>query len=369
MAYSAYDALPFYPGPVTVHPEIAKVMYQDFAPPRFGMEYTELYIDLAQKIQKMCNTDNEAVFPTGEAMVCLWGALKSCLKPGDKVVTVGTGVFGDGFADMAESLGCKVEKISLPYNSTITPESLVLVDEAIKRCNPVMITAVHCETPSGTLNPLEELGKLKKDRGVPLFVVDAVASMGGAPIDADKWNCDILLGGSQKCFSCPPFMGIMLVSDTAWEIAEKVNYLGYDGMLPFHKATENPMKFPYTPCWMGIKGLHKAVQLIEQEGIENVYRRHKEVAKACRHGLNALGIALWTAPNAVNSPTCTAAMIPDGFDFKSWKAALAEHGMYIAGSFGPMDGKVFRIGHMGTQAYMDNMEKALNVIKEVLQSR
>ncbi len=369
MTYKAYDSLPFYPGPVTVHPEIAKAMYQDFAPPRFGMEYTELYIDLANKIQKICKTNNEVIFPTGEAMVGLWGALKSCLKPGDSIVTVGTGVFGDGFADMAESIGCKVEKISLPYNSTITPESLVLVDEAIKRSNPVMITAVHCETPSGTLNPLEELGKLKKDRKVPLFVVDAVASMGGAFIDADKWNCDILLGGSQKCFSCPPYMGIMAVSETAWDFAEKVNYLGYDSILPFHNATKNPMKFPYTPCWVGIKGLHKSAQLLEQEGLENVFKRHEDVATVCRNGLKELGIALWTPANAVNSPTCTAALIPEGFDFQSWKMALAKKGMYIAGSFGPMDGKVFRIGHMGTQAYLDSIKKGLKVIEEVLNEK
>lgn len=369
MDFKPYDSLPFYPGPVTVHPEIAKAMFRDFAPPRFGMEYTELYIDLAKKIQKLCHTQNEAIFPTGEAMVGLWGAMKSCLKPGDHVVTVGTGVFGDGFADMTESIGCIVEKISLPYNRTITHEDMAVIDEAIKRSKPVMITAVHCETPSGTLNPLEELGKLKKDRNVPLFVVDAVASMGGAKVDADAWNCDIVLGGSQKCFSCPPFTGILVVSDTAWEIAKKVNYLGYDSILPFRKATENPMKFPYTPCYVGIQGLHKSLELLEAEGFENVYHRHDEAAKTCREGLKKLGMPLWTTENAVNSPTCTAIMIPEGFTFKSWKLALAKHGMYIAGSFGPMDGKIFRIGHMGTQANMEKIQQALKVIETVLHSR
>lgn len=369
MGFKAYGALPFYPGPVTIHPKIAKVMHKDFAPPRFGTEYTELYADLAKKIQKICNTENEAIFPTGEAMVGLWGALKSCLKAGDKVVTVGTGVFGDGFADMAESLGCVVDKVSFPYDSTITRNDLERIDEAIKRTKPVMITAVHCETPSGTLNPLEELGKLKKERNVPLLVVDAVASMGGAEIKTDAWNCDILLGGSQKCFSCPPFTGIMLVSDTAWEIAEKVGYAGYDSILPFHNAAENPMKFPYTPCYAGIQALHKSAQLLEKEGLETVYRRHLEVAELCRNGLKELGIPLWTSPEAVNSPTCTAAMLPKGFDFKSWKWALAEYGMYIAGSFGPMDGKIFRIGHMGTQAKKEKMEKALKIMKKVLKKR
>ncbi len=366
MNYQAFAPMPFYPGPVTIPQEIAKAMYEDFAPPRFGMDYTNLYIDVAKKVQNMINTENEVIFPVGEAMLGLWGALKSCLKAGDKVLTVGTGVFGDGFADMAETLGCIVEKVSLPYNSTINAEALEIIDEAIKRVNPVMITAVHCETPSGTLNPLEALGQLKKDRNVPLFVVDAVASIGGAPIHADAWNCDILLGGSQKCLSCPPFMTIMAVSETAWEYAKKVNYIGYDSLLPFHNAHTSPTKFPYTPCWMGIKGLHAAMELIEKEGLENVYTRHEDVATVCRHGLAELGIPLWTAADAVNASTVTAAMIPDGYTIDTWKKAIADKGLIVGGSFGPMDGKVFRLGHMGAQANMKNMKNALNVMAQVL---
>lgn len=366
MNYHPYATIPFYPGPVTIHNKVAKAMYEDFAPPRFGMEYTELYIDLAQKVQSIIQTKNEVIFPTGEAMLGLWGALKSCLKAGDTVLTVGTGVFGDGFADMAESIGCIVEKVSLPYNSTINSDALEIIDAAIARVNPVMITAVHCETPSGTLNPLADLGKLKKERNVPLFVVDAVASIGGAPIDTDLWNCDILLGGSQKCLSCPPFMTILAVSDTAWQYMQKVNYIGYESLLPFHNAHTNPAQFPYTPCWMGIKGLSASVNLILEEGIEKTYQRHYDVATQCRHGLAELGIPLWTAADAVNSPTVTAAMIPARFNFAEWKQALAKHGLYVGGSFGPMQDKVFRFGHMGTQADKVRMQSALDVISCVM---
>ena len=366
MSYKPYAAMPFYPGPVTIHKKVAKAMYEDFAPPRFGMGYTELYIDLAKKIQNMIQTKNEIIFPTGEAILGLWAALKSCLKAGDKVITVGTGVFGDGFADMAASLGCIVEKISLPYNSTINAEALQIIDDAIRRVNPVMITAVHCETPSGTLNPLAELGQLKKDRNVPLFVVDAVASIGGTPIATDLWNCDILLGGTQKCLSCPPFMTILAISDTAWEYMKEINYQGYDSLLPFHSAHKEPSQFPYTPCWMGIKGLNAAMDIILEESIEKTYQRHYKVATQCRHGLTELGIPLWSATDAINSPTVTAAMIPTAFTFDEWKQALAKKGLYVGGSFGPMQGKVFRLGHMGTQADKARMQKALAVIGQVM---
>ncbi len=366
MSYQPYATMPFYPGPVSIPERIMKAMAIDFAPPRFGMEYTNLYIDLAKNIQKIINTKNEVIFPTGEAMLGLWGALKSCLKPGDKVLTVGTGVFGDGFADMATCLGCIVEKISLPYNSTINAEALEIIDEAIRRINPVMITAVHCETPSGTLNPLTELGKLKKDRNVPLFVVDAVASIGGAEIQTDEWNCDILLGGSQKCFSCPPYISILAVSETAWDYIKKNNYLGYDSLLSFHNAHQNPAQFPYTPCWMGINALYASTEMILEEGIEQTYQRHIEVATTCRHGLSELGIPLWTAADAINSPTVTAAMLPIGVTFPEWKEKLAQRGLYIGGSFGPMADKVFRIGHMGSQANLQKVKLALKTISEVI---
>lgn len=367
--FKKYAPMPFYPGPVTLYPEVAAAMTEDFAPPRFGTEYIELYVDLAQKMQAMLQTKNEVIFPTGEAMLILWGALKSCLKAGDKVLTVGTGVFGDGFADMAESLGCIVEKVSFPYDSTLDEKALETVAEAIKRFQPVMMTAIHCETPSGTLNPLEGLGALKKELGVPLFVVDAVASIGGAEINVDAWNCDILLGGSQKCFSCPPFMSMLAVSDTAWEYMEKVQYSGYDSLLPFHNAHLQASKFPYTPCWVGVKTLAVAMDKILEEGLDAVYKRHLDVAKFCRDGLVELGINLWTREDAVNSPTVTAACIPDGFTFAEWKTALAERGLYIGGSFGPMDGKVFRLGHMGVQADLECTKNALEVIKDVMASK
>lgn len=366
MKYEPYATMPFYPGPVSIHPEIAKAMSADFAPPRFGMEYTELYMDVAKKIQTMIQTTNEVIFPTGEAMLGLWGALKSCLKAGDTVLTVGTGVFGDGFADMVQSLGCKVEKLSFPYNSTINMDALARIEDAIRRVKPVMITAVHCETPSGTLNPLEELGRLKKDLGVPLFVVDAVSSIGGAPIAMDVWHCDILLGGSQKCLSCPPFMSIVGVSPTAWEYIEKIKYQGYDAFLGFHNAHKNPAQFPYTPCWMGIKALATSVDLFFAEGMQQVYKRHVDAATLCRHGLVEMGIDLWTAADAVNSPTVTAAMVPTGYVFDKWKLNLAKHGLYIGSSLGPMNGVVFRFGHMGTQADSLRIQSAMEIISQAL---
>ena len=109
-----------------------------------------------------------------------------------------------------------------------------------------MITVVHCETPSGTLNPLAELGQVKKELGVPLLYVDAVSSIGGAPVLTDEWNIDLCLGGSQKCLSSLADMAFLAVSDAAWEIIDQVGYVGYCALKPFRTA-QTEHYFPYTP--------------------------------------------------------------------------------------------------------------------------
>ena len=361
-----YAPIPMVAGPVTLHPDVIAAMAKDYGSGQIEPDFLPLYKETADKMAKLMYTDDDVVLMTGEGMLVLWGALKSCLKAGDSVLTVGTGVFGDGMADMAESLGCKVTKVSLPYDSTIgQDDSLERIEAAIKTARPVMITATHCETPSGTLNPLAELGEMKQRLGVPLFCVDAVASLGGAYIDAKAWHIDLLMAGSQKCLSAPPSMSITSVSPTAWDIMAKVGYQGYDAILPFKTIYEDG-RCPYTPYWHGVAALNAAADAILNEGMEAVFARHEIVAKECREGLERLGVALFPRADAVAAPTVTAAMVPEGRDWPEWRKALRERGLIVSGSFGPMAGKVFRLGHMGMQADSGLVAKALAAVEDAL---
>ncbi len=362
----SYTDMPFYPGPVSIHPAVAQALARDYAPPRMGAEYLDCYRSVRSRLQNLLHTREDVVICTGEGMLVLWGALKSLLTPGDTVLCVGTGVFGDGFAAMAQALGCHAITISEPYNQTISARTLQRVEEAARAHRPLLLTAVHCETPSGTLNPLGELGALKKDLGIPFMVVDAVASAGGAPVHADAWNADCVLGGSQKCLSCPPSMSFMSVSASAWERIAQVGYAGYDAILPFRSAWEDAMRFPYTPNWWGMAALEASLKALEEEGMENVFARHESVARQCREGLAHLGIELWPAHDAVPSPTVTAARIPQNWSDAAWRSALADQGLFVGGSLGPLAGKVFRMGHMGTQAHAARMAAALAVIEHTL---
>jgi aspartate aminotransferase-like enzyme len=360
-----YAPIPMIPGPTTVHPNVLAAMARDYGSGQVEQEFPDLYADTGKGLARLMETKNDVVIMTGEAMLALWGALKSCLKPGDQVLSIGTGVFGDGIADMAASIGCRVEKLSFPYNSTIDSSALQQIEDAAKRVRPVMLTAVHCETPSGTLNPLAELGAMKQRLAIPLFYVDAVASLGGVPVQADAWNIDLLLAGSQKCLSAPPSMSMIGVSEAAWEHMMRAGYQGYDSILPF-RTVQKDGRCPYTPYWHGVAAVKAALDMLLNEGLDAVFARHEAVARQCRQGLDELGVKAFPAPDAVSSPTVTAALIPQKYTWKEWQQRLRERGLIVAGSFGPMTDKVFRLGHMGLQADPALMEKALAAIGDAL---
>ncbi len=355
--------IPMVPGPVVVPEVIRQVYLEPYGSGDLEADFIELYSRTQRRLKAILGTRDDIVIQSGEGMLALWSALKSCLVPGDRVLAIATGVFGYGIGEMAQSIGAEVKTVGFSYDETIN--DMARIEAAIAEFNPRMITAVHCETPSGTLNPLEELGRLKNAYRVPLFYVDTVAGAGGVPVLADDWHIDLCLGGSQKCLSAPPDMSFLSVSPKAWEIVEAVGYVGYDALKPFHNATEKGF-FPYTPSWQGVAALHTAAGLLLNEGLENSFNRHDAVARRCRQRLSEMGIRLFPAPEAVSAPTVTAARVPDGFTWETWDRRLRGSGLVVAGSYGPLAEKVFRLGHMGSQANMDLMNRALDVIAGAL---
>ncbi len=183
----------------------------------------------------MMETRNRVVIQTGEGMLVLWTALKSTLKPGDRVLVLSTGLFGEGFGDMAKALGCEIRVLDFGYDETI--HDFDAVEKAIVEFKPKMITMVQNETPSGTTNPVKEIGDLKVKHGVPLLCVDIVSGL-GEPRYTWTIGMWISLGGSQKCLSAPANMSFLSVSEEAWKIVAEVNYAGYEALLPFRNVTE-----------------------------------------------------------------------------------------------------------------------------------
>ncbi len=355
--------IPMVPGPVKAHPDVLEAYRVDYGSADLEREYLELYTRTEANLKRILQTKNSVVIFLGEGMMALWGALKSCLVPGDRVLAIGTGVYGYGIGEMAAAVGAEVRTVGLAYNETLS--DLSEVKKAIAEFAPKMITVVHCETPSGTLNPIDGLGRLKQEMSVPLLYVDAVSSIGGAPVLTDEWHIDLCLGGAQKCLAALPDTCLLAVSAKAWEVIEKVNYVGYDAIKPFKTAVEKHY-FPYTPGWQATAGLNAGAEAVLKEGLETCFKRHAEVAAYCRKRLVEIGYTLFPAATAVPAPTVTAARVPKAISWPEFDRRLRAHGLVVGGSYGPIAGQVFRLGHMGTQADMELVTQALEVLEKEL---
>lgn len=357
--------IPMVPGPTSVSHEVLEAGMKNYGSADIEKDYVELYADTARMLGEIMQTKNQVVIQTGEGMLALWSALKSCLLPGDKVLALSTGLFGYGMGQMAESIGCEVRTMGFGFDETFT--DFDLIEKAIREFQPKMITMVQNETPSGTMNPVEEIGLLKEKYGVPLLYVDAVSGIGGSVVKTDDWHIDLCLGGSQKCLSAPASMSFLSVSPKAWEIIEKVQYVGYDALLPFHTAVEDAY-FPYTPYWQGTAQLHKACELLLEEGLERVIERHEKVAEYCRERIEEMGLRLYPVADAVPSPTVTAVYVPENMTWEELDARLRDRGVVMGGNYGCLAGEVFRIGHMGSQANLNLIKEALDVLEEIVRS-
>ena len=355
--------IPLVPGPVSVPAEVLGEATVAYGSGLLEPEYLAIYKECESMLQTLMGTRSRIVIQTGEGMLALWTALKSTLKPGDNVLVISTGLFGEGFAAMAESIGCRPRIIAHEFDETV--RDFERVERAIIEFRPKMITLVHCETPSGTLNPVKEIGELKTRHGVPLLCVDMISSIGGIPVEVDAWGVDLALGASQKCLSAPASTSFLAVSEEAWRHVQSVAYAGYEALLPFREALDAG-DFPYTPYWQGLAQLTRACKLIMQEGMENCFARHRSVARYCRDRLEQMNIKLFPAPGATCSPTVTAARVPGHISWEQLDARLRARGVVLGNNFGPLAGKVFRVGHMGTQARLETVTAAMDILETAL---
>ncbi len=353
--------IPLVPGPVAIPAAVRAVYETDFGSSDLEEEFFVLYQQCEQGLQQILGTRNDIAILSGEGMLALWAALKSVIRPGDRVLAVATGVFGYGIGEMAQALGAEVETVGFGYDDIADAEQ---VRAAARRFRPKMITAVHCETPSGTLNPLADLGAICREVDA-LFYVDFVASGGGTPVLVDEWSIDLGLLGSQKVLSLMPDLSMVSISPRAWAAIEEAGYVGYDALQPWRSAIE-ARYMPYTHNWQAAAGLRVAIDGLLAEGLDNVYRRHDEAAALCRRRLVEMGIRLLPKREEIASPTVTAARVPAGWEWRALDRALRAEGVVVGGSYGPLADKVFRVGHMGSQADAGLVARGMDVLQSVL---
>ena len=359
----------FVPGPSGMSPAVRKAYAKDYGSPDVDPAFWEDYNTLSEGLLQICGADgtkDDVVISSGEGMVSLWGAMKSLLSKGDNVTCVVNGVFGAGFADMAETLGCNVTRMEFSWEHSVPTERLISTLSSLPPQK--MTTMVHCETPSGVLNRLDGVGAaVHQNNPDGLFLVDFVSSCGAVPVAVRSKEIDVGLVAPQKVLSGPPALGFTVLRDAerVYSVMRKVGYQGYDAMLPFEGVRET-QAVPYTHNWGAVAACRVAVQEYLEEGGGAVMARHESCSKLALHLAEESGLVQYPVNTEDSSPTVTALKLPQQIPWESMRSALHTEGVTLGGSYGPLAGKVFRVGHMGVQAHPTKVAVAMKAVGNVL---
>lgn len=348
------------PGPTEVPERVREAMSKSIHNPDIDERFWEFYHNLEEKIREVYDTDKDILILGGEGILGLEASIASLMSKGEKVLCISNGIFGDGFADFVEMYEGKPVMCKSSYDKGIYVEEL----KSILEKNDFQIsTMVHCETPTGTLNNLDKILPLLKEEGI-LTVVDAVSSLGGTPVPVE--NIDICIGGSQKCFSSPPGLTTLSVSDEAWEVVmNKEQMTFYTSLIPWKEMWLEDEYFPYTHLVSNIYALDESMNMILEEGLENVYERHEKAAELCRRRGKEIGLPLYPESEELCSPTVTAFHIEDKA-VEIQKQVHEQFDILLATSLGKLENDILRVGHMGFNAEKNKVNQTMNAIEKTL---
>jgi pyridoxamine--pyruvate transaminase len=337
-------------GPVDAYSQVLRglsrpVLY-DYDPAFLGF-----YERVTEKLRSALRTQHMPVILQGEPVLGLEAGAASLIARGDVVLNLVSGVYGAGFGFWAKRYCAELLEIRVPFDEVIDPGRVAAM---LKARPDIRIVAVcHHDTPSGTINPVAEIGRIVAAHGAYLLV-DAVSSFGGMDVGPDTCQADLFVTGPNKCLGCPPGLTLLGVTPRAWEKMKSNPHAPRDSflsILDWQDAWRRDRPFPFTPSVAEINALDAALDLYLMEGPERVWARHALTAAACRAGVLAMGLRLWPADERTASPTATAVRIPATIDDAALRAAArARYGVVFSSGRGETQGKLLRIGHMGPTA-------------------
>jgi len=337
-------------GPVDVYPAVsralAKPVLYDYDP-----AFLDFYEQVNTKLQRVFHSQTPPVILHGEPVLALEAAAASLIAKEDVVLNLVSGVYGKGFGGWAARYAKQILELEVPYNEVLNAGE---VADMLRRHPEISIVSLcHHDTPSGTLNPANEIGAAVK-AARKLLIIDCVSSFGGVEILPQACGADIFVTGPNKCMGCPPGLSLLHVSEAAWEKiaangdAPKSSILSISDWREAHLANK---PFPFTPSIAEINALDAALDLYLEEGEQRVWARHALTARACRAGIRASGLRLWPAREEIASPTCTAVALPEGIDEAKLRHDIRTcFGVVLSSGRGETLGKLIRIGHMGVTA-------------------
>ena len=295
------------------------------------------------------STSHEIILMQGEAILGLEGAARSLVREGTACLNLVSGVFGKWFGFWLSAIGADVREIEVPFDEAVSAEA---VDAYLTEHPEItVVSVVHSETPSGTLNPVWDIGPIARRHGA-VTIVDVVSSWAGIELKPEEWQLDLLIAGPQKCLGGPPGMSLLAVSEQAWAAIEanpdapRGSFLS---LLDWRDRWHRKGSFPYTPSVSDLNGVHAACAELLAEGLDASIARHQRVFDACWAGVEGMGLRPWPVSKDIASACVTAIRVPDGLNDEQVRDHVRAHyGVQI--SSGQTAGNLVRIGHLGATA-------------------
>ncbi|HET6746078.1 MAG TPA: alanine--glyoxylate aminotransferase family protein [Candidatus Limnocylindria bacterium] len=350
------------PGPTPIPDDVRLAQSAPMIDHR-GTEFAELQEEIATGLANLIGTSGEILLLTGSGTGAMEAAVVNTLSPGDRVLAVIIGGFGDRFADVAEAFGARVDRMEVEWGKAADPFA---VSERLASGDPYRaVLLTHNETSTGVANPLRELlAAAHSAPGDPLTLVDGISGLGAMPFEMDAWGVDLVVSASQKAWMASPGIAIAAVGERAraaeagarmprfyWDFAEARKWAGKG-------------QTPWTPAVAVLYGLRVGVRRLVEEGRERTWARHRAIAAGSQAGLEGLGLRLVARPED-RSATVTAAWLPEGLDWGPFNADMRRRGLVVAGGQGKWVGRIMRFGHMG-MVEIAEMVDAVRVMGETL---
>jgi alanine-glyoxylate transaminase/serine-glyoxylate transaminase/serine-pyruvate transaminase len=336
------------PGPTPLPDRVLRAMDTPIIDHR-GPEFAKLAKKCLEGIKTIFKTTNPVIIYTATGTGAWEGALVNTLSPGDLVLMVETGQFATLWKKMAEKIGLKTEFITTDWRTGVDAAAVEAHLREDKKHEIKAVCFLHNETSTGCLSPVPEVRKaIDKANHPALLLVDTISSLASTDYRHDEWGVDVTVGGAQKGLMLPPGMSFNAVSDKALA-ANKTSKLpkafwAWDEMIAMNKIGF----FPYTPATQMLQGLAVGIEMLHEEGLDNVFTRHDRMAEATRRAVKHWGLEIICRDPKFYSPTLTAVLLPEGHDADAFRALALEHfNISYGASFGRFQGKMFRIGHLG----------------------
>jgi aspartate aminotransferase-like enzyme len=331
------------PGPTPVPPQVLAAMALPIVHHR-SPDFRPTYRQVLDRLKDVYRTQSEVLLYTASGTAGLESVVANLTSAGDRVVAVSAGYFGERWADIARAYGCEVEHIAYEWGETPSADDVASRLAELGGASVVLVT--QSETSTGVVCDVRAFAAAAKEAGT-LIAVDAISSLGAVPCETDAWGLDSVVSGSQKALMSPPGLMTVSVSDSAWQAREGAAaprfYLDWERT----RVAQESLDAAFTPAVSIVMGLNVALGLILERGLEAAFDEHVRLGRACREGVKAMGLELFS-PDDDSSAVVTTVRVPDSVDGAQLLLDLRDRfGITLAPGQGPLKGKVFRVGHLG----------------------